>query len=104
MVAMSDIGGLSMQKQLLRELVVYPLQNPSLKGEKKLYSSFKWLLSSLVPSSPFLPSPFSKESSFLMECFFMGPLVWASRYCLKLCRQRRPLTVSPSPPVILPGN
>ena len=30
---MADIGGLATQKQLLRELVVYPLQNPSMRGE-----------------------------------------------------------------------
>ena len=32
-ITMGEIGGLSPQKQLLRELVLYPLSNPSITGE-----------------------------------------------------------------------
>lgn len=32
-VVMDDIGGLVRQKQLLKELVVYPLQNHTMDGE-----------------------------------------------------------------------
>jgi SpoVK/Ycf46/Vps4 family AAA+-type ATPase len=34
-ITMGDIGGLSPQKQLLRELVLYPLSNPSITGEMR---------------------------------------------------------------------
>lgn len=35
---MADIGGLSIQKALLKELVLYPLQNSTIDSKKKLQS------------------------------------------------------------------
>lgn len=71
MVTMRDVGGLMPQKQLLQELVLYPLQNSSAKGEQ-----YKVPLSSVMKLFYFPV----QGSSFLMEYCSMGHLVLGSLY------------------------
>ena len=94
-VTMEDIGGLSRQKQLLKELVLYPLSSPSITGERERCDY-------RVVSSGVL----AQESSFLGECCCMVRRVWGnpSLFQQSLPRRRPTLSLSFPQTSSLPGQ
>lgn len=94
-VTMDDIGGLSCQKQLLEELVLYPLSSPSITGERER-CDYRAVSSGVL----------AQESSFPGECCCMVRWAWGnpSSFQQSLPRRRPTLSLSLPRTSSLPGQ